>query len=56
MVRGPLWGAGLNFGPSVTAWAPNWGVWSAVDTALARRVHSADTRLHYHYIGIRELR
>jgi len=25
---------GLNFGPPVTAWPPNWVVWSAADTAL----------------------
>jgi len=25
---------GSNFGPLVTAWPPNWGVWSAADTAL----------------------
>jgi len=24
----------LNFGPSLTAWAPNWGAWNAADTAL----------------------
>jgi len=24
----------LNFGPPVTAWPPNWGVWSAAETAL----------------------
>jgi len=30
---------GLIFGPPVTAWAPQLGVWNAVDTALQGRIN-----------------